>query len=251
MEVLSRLSGYFQQNGFKNPWDAYDGPFQYAMGTKLHYFQYLQSKPRLQEAFNTTMGIQRMNRGEEWFEFYPVDKKLQVKENSRPLLVDVGGGLGHDLVAFREKFPTLPGKLVVQDLPVVVDDIKGLPSGIEVMAHDFFKPQPINSAKAYYLRTVLHDWPDKQAREILANIRDAMDKDSILLINENSLPEANVPLYPAQLDLHMMAFFSSLDRTPTQFKELLEASGFEVVGVYKPKNFVPGSGTLFEATVKS
>lgn len=250
MEVLSRFSEYFQQNGFKNPWDAYDGPFQYAMGTKLHYFEYLQSTPRLQEAFNTTMGIQRMNRGEEWFEFYPVDQKLQVKADTQPLMVDVGGGLGHDLIAFKEKFSTLPGKLMVQDLPVVIGDIKGLPPGIEGMAHDFFQPQPVRGAKAYYLRSVLHDWPDKQAREILANIRAAMDKDSILLINENALPEANVPLYPAQLDLHMMVFFSSLDRTLTQFKDLLTASGFEVAGVYTPKNFVPGSGTLFEAVVK-
>ena len=77
-----------------------------------------------------------------------------------------------------------------------------------------------------------------------------MDKDSVLLINENSLPEANVPLYPAQLDLHMMVHFSSLDRTPTQFKELLDASGFELIGVYTPNHFVPGSGTLFEAIVK-
>ena len=166
MGILSRLSGYFQQNGFKNPSDAYDGPFQYAMGTKLHYFQDLQSKSRLQEAFNTTMGMQRMNRGEEWFDFYPVDKKLQVKADSQPLIVDVGGGLGHDIVAFKEKFPGLPGKLIVQDLPVVIDEIKGLPSGIEATAYDFFKPQPVKGAKVYYLRTVLHDWPDKQAREI-------------------------------------------------------------------------------------
>ena len=96
---------------------------------------------------------------------------------------------------------------------MVIDDVKELPSGIEAMKHDFFKPQPVRNAKAYYLRTVLHDWPDKQAREILSNIRGTMSKHSILLINENALPDDNVPLYPAELDISMLVLFSSLERT--------------------------------------
>ena len=181
------------------------------MRTRLYYFDWLKSQPWYQSAFNTVMGIQRMNRGEEWFEFYPVKDRLRAG-SSETLLVDVGGGLGHDLPAFKKPFPELPGKLIVQDLPVFIDDVKGLPFGIEAMKHDFFTPQPVRYAKAYYLRTVLHDWPDKQAREILSNIRLAMNKHSILLINEDALPENNVPLYPAELGISMMAAFSSLDR---------------------------------------
>ena len=217
------------------------------MGTKLHYFDWLESKPKLQAAFNTVMGISRMNRGEEWFDFYPVEDKMQVS-GSQTLLVDVGGGLGHDLIAFHEKFPQLLGKLVVQDIVITGDE--KLPSGIEAMKYDFFAPQPIRDAKVYYLRTVLHDWPDKQAREILGNVRLSMNEDSILLINENTLPDSSVPLYSAELDLEMMAVFSSLDRTKTQFKTLLESSGFDLVNIWTPKTVVPGSGTLFEAVLK-
>ena len=137
--------------------------------------------------------------------------------------------------------------MVFQDLPVVIDRVKDLPSGIEAMAYDFFTPQPIQGARAYYLRTVLHDWPDKQARRILEYIRAAMSEDSILLINENVMPGSNVPLYPAQLDLSMMVFFSSLDRTQTQFKDLLESSGFDLIKCWTPEIMIPGSGTLFEA----
>ena len=61
-------------------------------------------------------------------------------------------------------------------------------------------------------------WPDKQAREILSDIRGAMSKHSKLLTNENVLPEANVALYPAELDISMMALFSSLERTQSQSK---------------------------------
>ena len=249
MAILSRLPDYFEERGFRDPSDAFDGPFQYAMGTKLHFFDWLQSYPKDQKAFNTVMGISRLNRGEEWYEYYPVEKNLRAA-GSEPLLVDVGGGLGHDLVAFKQKFPHLPGKLIVQDLPVVIDDVKELSPGIEAMKHDFFKPQPVENAKAYYLRGVLHDWPDKQAREILGNIRGAMSKHSILLLNENALPEDNVPLYPAEIDISMLVLFSSLERTQLQFKALLESAGFELVRIWTPKVMVPGSGTLFEAVLK-
>ena len=95
---------------------------------------------------------------------------MEDKEQSSPLLVDIGGGMGHEMVAFRRAHPQIPGKLVVQDIPVVINSIKELPNGIEAMPHDFFAPQPIRGAKTYYLANVLHDWPDKQARVILKSI---------------------------------------------------------------------------------
>ena len=221
------------------------------MSTKLHYFDWLKTNPKRQNAFNTVMGISRAHRGEEWFDFYPVEKKLfQGLDRSRVLLVDIGGGLGHDLVAFKNRFSDPPGYLVLQDLPGVIDSIKDLPSGIKAIPHDFFTSQPVKNAKVYYLRTILHDWPDKQAREILGSIRVSMGNDSILLINENVLPESNVPLYSAELDVSMMALFSSLDRTRPQFQSLLDSAGFQVVNIWTPKMMVPGSGTLFEAVLK-
>jgi hypothetical protein len=98
----------------------------------------------------------------------------------------------------------------------------------------------------YYLRTVLHDWPDQLARVIIRNIRDVMAEDSILLLNENVLPAEDVSLYQAELDMSMMTCFSSLDRTEEQFKELAESEGFELGQVYKPQAMVPGAGTLLE-----
>ena len=85
---------------------------------------------------------------------------------------------------------------------------------------------------------------------ILGNIREAMDSESILLINENALSESKVPPYAASADLLMMAIFSSLDRTEKQFKELLTKAGFELVGVWRQQNMTPGSDTLFEAVLK-
>ena len=250
IEVLAKLPDYFEEHGFKNPSDAYNGPFQYAMGTDLHFFDWVQTKPKLQQAFNTVMAISRLNKGPDWFDFYPVGDKITVDDPSRVRLVDIGGGLGHDLIAFKDQHPHSSGRLILQDLPSVIDAVGSSAPGIEAMGYDFFTTQPIQGAKAYYLRTVLHDWPDTQARQILRNIRTAMADDSILLINENAIAEEHVPLYSAELDLTMMVHYSSLDRTETQFKELLESAGFNLVGTWKPCPIVPGSGTLFEAMVR-
>ena len=50
--------------------------------------------------------------------FYPVTERLFDGFDSSVsdlLPVDVGGGMGHDLVELKEKYPKLPGKLILQD----------------------------------------------------------------------------------------------------------------------------------------
>jgi hypothetical protein len=245
--AVALLPEYFAANGYKNPGDAFNGPWQFAQKTDKHYFDWLADHQDLQNAFNVTMGLSRMGQVD-WTEFYPVEEKLKVENPERIALVDVGGGVGHDVAAFQKKFPNLPGKLMFEDLEIVVNAAKETPAGIVGVGHDFFKPQPdaVKGAKAYYLRTVLHDWPDKQAATIVKNIKDVMADDSILLINENMLPEQGVPLYPAELDLAMMTCFSSLDRTEKQFVALMESEGFVHKQTYQPAVQTPGAGTLLE-----
>jgi hypothetical protein len=247
LEVLSKLSDYFAATGYQNPGDAYNGPFQYARNTDLHSFAWTATKPKLQKSFNTMMGLARMRPATPWYDYYPVAEKLTVASVQDTLLVDVGGGLGHDVIAFHAKYPNVKGKLVVQDLPVVIADVTALPAGIEAMAHDFFTPQPIKGAKAYYLRNTLHDWPDKQASIILASIKDAMDPESLLLVDENVLPETGVPLASAQYDIIMMVTYASLERTEREYTCLLESAGFEMVKVREQPG---GTAKLFEARVK-
>ncbi|EPE31726.1 S-adenosyl-L-methionine-dependent methyltransferase [Glarea lozoyensis ATCC 20868] len=156
--------------------------------------------------------IQRIDRGEPWFDFYPVEEKLtRNADNEKPLLVDIGGSIGTDIAAFHVRFSTLKGSLILEDLPEVNTSITQL-------KHDFFLPQPeiAKGVKTYLLSTILHDWPDKEAKDILTNFRDAMSEDSILLINENALPNINVPFYPAELDFPMMCLLSGTDRTIMQ-----------------------------------
>ncbi|TGO08268.1 hypothetical protein BTUL_0217g00120 [Botrytis tulipae] len=230
-EVVAALPKYFAKKGYQSPDDAYDGPFQFARQTDLHCFDWMATQPRIQHAFNTVMTIPRTIGRTAWYEYFPVVEKLKVESPADPLIVDIGGGIGHDLVRFKEAHPRLQGKLIVQDIPVVVSGIApgSLPDGIEAQPYDFFKPQPIHNAKAYFLANVLHDWPDKQASVILEQIKDAMGKDSVLLINENLMQEENASFESACTDWMMMGGFSALERTERQFKKLIESVGLVLV----------------------
>lgn len=175
------------------------------------------------------------NGGREWCDVFPVTEKLVVRDPEKEVaIVDVGGGLGQVLVSLKQRFPGLKGKMVVQDLPVVVDSIKpgDLPEGVEAMGVDFFKEQPVKGAKAYYLRAVLHDWPDKQASQILGRIREAMSEESLVLVNEVAILEYGVSLLATQMDFNMMTGFASLERTERQWRALLEGVGLELVRVW-------------------
>ncbi|KAM0809000.1 putative S-adenosyl-L-methionine-dependent methyltransferase [Seiridium cardinale] len=244
--ILAQLPEYFGEKGWKNPGDVYDGPFQFAMHTKEHYFDFLAKTPYYQKAFNEVMTLAYRRKGNNWFTFYPVAEKLQVKDDSEVLLVDVGGSQGGDIIAFHEAHPEQAGRLVLQDLPGVIANCQGLPAKVEATGYDFFQEQPVKGAKAYFLRTVLHDWPDKQALEILARLREAMSPESLLLINETIVPDSNVPLSAVQADFTMMVSFASHERTLRQFEELLDLAGFKLLRLWKPEGSEAGSSNIAE-----
>ncbi|CAG8975340.1 hypothetical protein HYALB_00005670 [Hymenoscyphus albidus] len=248
-EVLVKLPEYLKNTKYKNPMNAKNGPFQFAKGTDLHYL--IGSKPSLLK--QKRLQLRWQSSGDPWFDFYPVEERFaQSSSTDTPLMVDIGGSLGNDLAAFHARFPSLRGSLVLEELPEVLDSITDLDASIVQVKHDFFLPQPkiALGAKAYFLSTILHDWPDKEGKIILAHVRSAMNEESVLLINENALPDTNVPLYPAKLDFLMMSFFSGIDRTVKQFRTLLEESGFELVEAHQPKVVRSGTGYIFEAILK-
>jgi O-methyltransferase domain len=196
------------------------------------------------------MTMARRNESQKWFDYFPVGEKLAVSAPEEVALVDVGGGIGHDVIALKIAHPELKGRLVLEDLPQVIQSVKVLPSGIESIPHDMFKPQPVKGARGYFLRNVLHDWPDKQCAIVLSNLCEAMAPESMLLISEALMPETNVPFYNCAADLNMMAAFSAMDRTEAQFRKLIEGCGFEIVKVWKPTEEKAGAAVVFEARKK-
>ncbi|KAI0514347.1 putative O-methyltransferase [Xylaria bambusicola] len=232
--AASQAPKYFKEAGYQCPTDPHDGLMQYAFRTKLTTFEFFKSMPEIFNDFNMFMG-NTMGARHYWVDWFPVqDILLDGATNGSPLLVDVGGGKGHDVVSFHTRYPH-QGRLVLQDLESVIESIEGLDSAIEVMEYNFFTEQPVEGARAYFYHHILHDWSDSNCLDILKRVKKAMTPGySRLLIHEMIIPEEGASAFHAVLDMTMMAFNAAMERTERQWIELMERAGLKVVKVWAP-----------------
>ena len=135
---------FLKQTGYKNPINHTDGPFQYAFKTHESLFVWFNQRPERLDVANTFMEGQRDGRNS-WFEYYPFQESVAAKVHNQDdvLIVDVGGGRGHELHALKSAFPDARGRMVVQDLSETIEGISSLAPGIEAMIFNFFNSQPI------------------------------------------------------------------------------------------------------------
>jgi hypothetical protein len=149
MKPMAALPEYLEKNGYKNPDNVDDGPAQYGLGITGSVWSYIASKPKLLNAMHSFFEGDRGSRPA-WVDWFPVQQKLlsdpsKPVQEGDPLYVDVAGGRGHDLLAFKKKFPEQPGKYYLFDLPHVVnDETINLGPGVEKKAFNFFEDQPIS-----------------------------------------------------------------------------------------------------------
>ncbi|KAI0477477.1 S-adenosyl-L-methionine-dependent methyltransferase [Xylariaceae sp. FL0804] len=247
---LANMPFYLEKTGFKHP-SGSPGPFQDAHKTADGLFPWLIKDPAMMANFQAFMSGQRGSRTQ-WFDLLDVDAMLladpATKDPEAALLVDVGGGGGHDIAEFYRRFPHVQGRLVLQDLPEVIDAIVDLDGRIERVKHDFFEPQPVKGARCYYFRSILHDWPEADCIKILKHIAAAMKPGySKILLSEWVMPASNTGLYAAAMDINMMALLNSLERTEAQWTHLLDAAGLKVVKFWSCGVDTEG---IVEATLK-
>jgi hypothetical protein len=208
-----------------------------AYNTKMDFFAYNESRGYGPQ-FNNHMGGYRQGRMP-WMhpKFVPVQERLihdaDTENPDAPFLVDVGGNVGHDLAQFQQFHPNHPGKLIVQDLQVVLDGIQNLDPSIVRMKHNFFEEQTVKHARAYYMHSVLHDWPDDKCRVILGELAKAMKPGySKVLINENVIPLRDAYWESTALDMVMLALCSAKERTLADWESLVTDSGLKIVNVW-------------------
>lgn len=92
----------------------------------------------------------------------------------------------------------------------------------------------MTGASVYFLRNVLHDWPDESARTILENITPALAPSSRVVIQDQVVPTTGATLLNVGVDIAMM-IFSGMERTEKQWKALLESAGLEIVRILPPE----------------
>ncbi|KII93697.1 hypothetical protein PLICRDRAFT_401684 [Plicaturopsis crispa FD-325 SS-3] len=167
---------------------------------------------------------------------------------------DVAGGVGSlqlELATIRPDF-----QLTLQDLPHVLDSAKKLweverpqaitEERISFVPMDFFVDSPVPGQDIYYLRNIIHDWPEKESLKILEGIRKVMTKDTRLLIQEIVLPsvyqdetqkfteKAPFPLLPNygagrirnyNMDVNLLCLFNSQERKLEEWVALTAKAG--------------------------
>ncbi|MCJ1286657.1 hypothetical protein MMC26_006003 [Xylographa opegraphella] len=223
---------FLNSRGYQNPTEYHDSAFHYGHHTRLGFWEYLKADPERARLFNSgmrslaTVGSANRSAGP-----YPFGEELGTEEvrDTDVLVVDVGGGRGQVLEAIKASFPSLKGRMVLQDVPDVIEDAEasGLPGFIEPMAVSFFEPQPIEGALVYHFRRILHDWSDDVSLTILRNTIQAMGARSRILITDAVLPDTDAPRHMALQDINMMCF-GGMERTRSQWEGLLGAAGLNV-----------------------
>lgn len=156
MKTWASLPEYVVKHNPEDIHDAKKSPFAWVAGHEgKTYFEVIALDPKQRKLWDLNM--QNMEKNFPILDMFPFSllREKVRKEPDRACIVDVGGGRGQALLAIKEQCgDALNGKLVLQDLPVVIDSLKrkDLP-GIEPMSHDIFTPQPVKSTKSlsYYL----------------------------------------------------------------------------------------------------
>ena len=142
--VLLKLPEYLAASGYREPDPPAKGPYPFISGGKSFWDRAIE-EPILQERFDNFMNAQRV--GPNWIDLISIDEVFRPGLREGPdavLLVDIGGGVGHDLKYFKQKHGHLPGRLVVADLPATIDYARQKPhDGVELQPYDMFTPQPI------------------------------------------------------------------------------------------------------------
>ncbi|KAH7088159.1 S-adenosyl-L-methionine-dependent methyltransferase [Paraphoma chrysanthemicola] len=231
--VAQVLPEYLKEHGYKDMTNKMDLPFQNALHTDLEPFDFLKKDPEQMKALGHVMVLDAV---QSWVSSYPVAKELGdfKPEANSAVLVDIGGGFGQHAVAFKQKYADLPGRVVVQDLPSTLAHLPPMkPEGIEFVEYDFFTPQTILGAKFYYLRHILHDWPDEDCVRILKSIIPVMGPESLILIDDVVLPDTNVPWQVSSMVISMMACLGGTERSMAEWEVLLDRAGLKLAHVHR------------------
>ncbi len=227
LPVIQVLPAYLKAHKYQDINDIKDLPFHQALGTDLAPFDWMKQRPEQIKSLGHVMALDEVH---SWVFSFPIPATVGSFSPAADsaLLVDIGGGMGQHAGFFKKQYPDLPGRIVVQDLPATLAHAPKI-EGVEFAAHDFFTPQPIQGAKFYYMRHILHDWTDEECLRIFKNIVSAMGPESLIVIEELVLPETNQPWQVAMMDIMLMGSLGGIERTKGEWESLLTRAGLRIV----------------------
>ena len=150
-----------------------------------------------------------------------LERLESVDWRDKELVVDVGGGNGSLLLALLEHYPRMRG--IVFDLPETVRDEQALGDRCTFVEGSFFESVP--RGDAHILSTILHDWDDRSARQILETVRAAAGERLVVL--DSVIEAGNAADGAKWLDLLMLVIAGGRERTEEQWRALLGDAGWQ------------------------
>jgi hypothetical protein len=178
--------------------------FNLANGVQGSFFQELSRSPERIENFSKAMALFKVMPG-----FEPsLVTEASLWNSVTGTVVDVGGADGTVAQELAKKYPSI--KIVVQDLPNVIENAKDLQSTplspqVTFQSHDFFTEQPVHGAEVYMFRMIFHDWSDKFCARILHQLIPALKPGAKILINDFCIPEpGTTSLYQERLARYLI-----------------------------------------------
>ncbi|EJD39481.1 S-adenosyl-L-methionine-dependent methyltransferase [Auricularia subglabra TFB-10046 SS5] len=224
-------------------------PFAWAHGAPL--FDFLENDPIRSTRFATAMqGATKLTGGPGTvIDTFPWD--FLAPDST---FCDVGGGVGQVALALLNAKPHM--RAVVQDQPSTIahaeqfwnDQAADFVSRgrARLVPVDFFAGSPVEGCVVYYLKHILHDWPDADCVTILRNVRKAMtDPAAKVLIHEvvldhgsSKAPSPLLPNYGAgalrayNKDINMLSTLNARERTLDELVVLGYSAGLKFVTVW-------------------
>ena len=104
----------------------------------------------------------------------------------------------------------------------------------------FFESVPAG-ADAIVMKSIIHDWNDERCVRIFQNCRRVLQPGARLMVIDRVVPEKLEPtadnLSTVMSDLNMLGGPGGWERTPSEFRELLEKTGFRLERVVPSGRF--------------
>jgi hypothetical protein len=148
--------------------------------------------------------------------------------NFKGTICDVGGGKGHLLNAIVNANPSIDGGINF-DLPEVIASLPKPPSKVKLQGGTFFDAIP--TADAYLMKSILHDWSDEKAVEILRSCHTSMPDHATLYVIEPVLM-TDTRDYAKLTDVLMLAVTGGRERSMSEYIALFNKSGFVISNVF-------------------
>ncbi|KAI9661830.1 MAG: hypothetical protein M1821_009069 [Bathelium mastoideum] len=226
MPCLQHTPQFLADTGYINPADVVHSPFQLAHKTDVPAFVWAMGQPKLVADFQLWMSVLHESQ-KTFLDVIDFERLCRHAASDTVVFVDIGGGLGQQCALLKGRLPHLKGRVILQELSMVLPHAMQTP-GVENTELDFWTGQPVKGARTYYMRNILHDYPDDKVLTLLKNTIAAMGSESVILVDEMVIPNKGAHPRALELDITMLTSLASMERTEKQWHALLAAAGLRI-----------------------